>query len=107
MWIIKTTEVKKIIDSKTDEDILTNTRQWRTEKKIPRYVELADGDNELFVDLDNPLMIKMLTSVIKKRPSFQLQEFLHSNEKADVCDEKGRYYTNQIVLSFVKEKAEI
>lgn len=107
MWIIKTTEVKKIIDSKTDEDILTNTKQWRTEKKIPRYVELADGDNELFVDLDNPLMIKMLTSVIKKRPSFQLQEFLHSNEKADVCDEKGRYYTNQIVLSFVKEKAEI
>lgn len=107
LWNVKTNYIKKIIESKTDIELLANTMQWRNEKSIPRYVELVDGDNELFVDLENPLLIKMLITVIKKRTSFQLQEFLHNAENAEVYDKEDGYYTNQVVLSFVKEMAEL
>ena len=65
---------------------------------------MVDGDNQLFVDLDNVLHVQMLVSVIKKRDAFVLQEFVHLPDQAIVHDEQGNCYTNQVIFAFTKDE---
>ncbi len=114
-WTVKTEDFKKLLgwESKTKEDkaaanqeISETAKQplklWREEKQIPRYVVLPDGDNELFVDLENVLSLQTLYSTIKKRPAFQLEEFPFDTENAVVKDENGNCFTNEFVFGFYK-----
>lgn len=118
-WVIKTTEFKKIIgleveNKKHKEDMsqilstkakLTDFRNWRMEKQLPRYLVLPDGDNELFIDMNNSLSIQTLYSIIKKRPSFQLEEFPFDKNNAIIRNEKGECYTNEFIFGFYKENS--
>ena len=45
---------------------------WRTRRGLPRRVLLADGDNELFIDFENPLSVEAAHAIVKERPSFRL-----------------------------------
>lgn len=113
-WTVKTEEFKKLlgIDDKAQnkkepglqlpETASQELKKWRTDKQIPRYVVLPDGDNELFVDMENSLSVLTLYSVIKKRSTFQLEEFPFEAEKAIVKNEKGEGYTNEFVFGFHK-----
>ncbi len=76
---------------------------WRLPLQIPKHVVLDDGDNELFVDLTNALSVRTLFSVVKKRNSFLLEEFLFNPETAVVKGEEG-VFTNEFIVSFYKEK---
>ncbi|MCL2097441.1 MAG: lantibiotic dehydratase family protein [Bacteroidales bacterium] len=114
-WTVKTADFIKLLgldDKKQDknmglqlpENAIDNLKQWRNEKQIPRYVVLPDGDNELFVDMENSLSIQTLISVIKKRSSFQLQEFPFEKEKATVKNEAGQSFTNEFIFGFYKSQ---
>lgn len=103
-WMVKKEDVKIFVEEKDDEKLIEKLNLWRETLKIPQYVVLVDGDNELFVDFENALSVKTLFSVVKKRPSFILKEFPFSKQNAIVKDEKGDVYTNQIVLAFYKDK---
>lgn len=100
-WTIKIDEIKSLL-KKADENILIGIADLRNQKQIPEKVVLADGDNELFVNLKSIQHIKMLFSVIKNRPSFILEEFLFNPDKAVVKSDEG-VYTNQVVFSFYKQ----
>jgi len=74
----------------------------RDSLKIPQYVMLADGDNELLVNFGNLTSVRMLLDTISKRGSFKLTEFLFSER--GVVKEGDEYYTNQVVISFYNEE---
>jgi hypothetical protein len=121
-WTIKTDDFIKLLeldDGKSQKSIkshenhssdnlsetaLQNLKNWRKEKQLPRYVVLPDGDNELFVDMENSLSIQTLLSAIKKRKSFQLEEFPFEIENALVKDENGNAFTNEFVFGFYKSQ---
>ena len=46
----------------------------RAERRLPRYVALADCDNELVVDLDNVLSIESFVHLVKDRDAARLVE---------------------------------
>jgi hypothetical protein len=79
-WSIKTKDFTKILkfDNKNDfkfslsEEAIDNLKKWRKDIQLPRYVILPDGDNELFVDIENNLSVQTLFSVIKKLTYFHL-----------------------------------
>jgi hypothetical protein len=97
-WTIKTEDFLKVLELNDD------LKNWRKEKQLPRYVVLPDGDNDLFVDMESRLSIQTLISVIKKRKSFQLEEFPFDPENALVKDENGNAFTNEFVFGFYKSQ---
>jgi hypothetical protein len=113
-WTVKTADFIKLLgldDKKQDKNdvrlqlseiAIQNLKQWRNEKQIPRYVVLPDGDNALFVDMENHLSLQTLLSVIKKRSLFQLEEFPFEKEKAVVKDGAGQSFTNEFIFGFYK-----
>ncbi|MCD0474027.1 lantibiotic dehydratase family protein [Flavobacterium sp. EDS] len=70
-------------------------------KKIPNKVLLADGDNELLINLENDLYIEMFVSIIKRRDSIVLKEFLFDTNNSAV--KRNSYsFTNELIFSFYK-----
>lgn len=72
-WSVKADEVKGILESKGGERYKA-VQAWREERGLPRFTLLADGDNELPVDLDNPLSVETFCSLLKGRGGFNLVE---------------------------------
>lgn len=101
-WVVKRNEIKAFLETHDDNTLLGLVTEWRQVLKMPEYVVLDEGDNELFIHLGNVLSIRTLFSVIKKRNSFQLEEFLFKPETAVVKSEDG-VFTNEFILSFYKE----
>lgn len=106
-WIIKNDEIKPFVqfvdhDSKT---LMSEVAKWRKIKRLPQYVLLLEGDNELLINLKNITSIQMLIKHIKNREEFTLSEFLFFNKGLVKSQDDEGYYTNQIILSFYnKEK---
>jgi hypothetical protein len=103
IWNVKNDEIKNFLKIKDDKQLYNEIRQWREKRKIPPHVLLSDTDNKLFINLENLLCIRTLFSVTKKRPSFQLQEFLYSHgpeEKKNLVKSKDGVFTNEFVLCF-------
>lgn len=110
---------KKVILSKakwvvTADEISLLTRQpetvffevftkWKKERQLPRWVNWIQFDNTLLLDFDKELGAKLLINAVKKQPKIILEEFLFMENLA-VSDAAEERYTNQIILSFYKEK---
>ena len=105
-WKIKTDDFKKLVEKLTDIEIKEKIEQWRKERKIPQSVLLTEGDNELLIDFENVLSIKMLFSAIKRRPEFELKEFLFDMANSVVKDEQGNPFTNEFIITFHKKTNE-
>ncbi|MCL2434809.1 MAG: lantibiotic dehydratase family protein [Lentimicrobiaceae bacterium] len=105
-WKVKTEDFKKLIEKQNNTEIKNNIQAWRKERNIPQLALLTEGDNELLVDFENILSVKMLFSAIKKRPSFELKEFLFDMQNAVVKDEQGNPFTNEFIITFHKNKIE-
>ncbi|AXT61565.1 hypothetical protein D1816_14805 [Aquimarina sp. AD10] len=102
-WNITIKTIDKMLKSMSDEtQLVTHFNQFKTEQKIPQFVLLVDGDNELLINTENTTSIKMLLATVKKRRGFILKEFLHSENS--IVKEGNKGYTNQIVLSFYNEQ---
>lgn len=122
-WKIKTEEIERLLGierkgkngAKSDtvihsvakkEDILKNVLAWRKDKQIPRFVMFPEGDNTLFIDMENHLSLLVLYSAIKKRSIFSLEEFPFEPHDAIVKDTNGGVYTNEFIFGFQKNVPE-
>lgn len=99
-WNLKKEDIeplkKRIKDYDKPEEAIET---FRKERKIPQYVMLADGDNELLINFKNLTSVRMLLDTVKKRQGFKLTEFFFGKNGV-VKDRDGAYYANQVVLSF-------
>ena len=105
-WKVKTDDFKVFIEKQSNQEIKQKIQKWRKERKIPQLALLAEDDNELLVDFENILSIKMLFSAIKKRPEFELKEFLFDMENSVVRDDAGNSFTNEFIITFHKKNDE-
>ena len=102
-WHIKPDDLKQIIENKEYTVTMEALRQWRERIGIPRFVVLPDGDNELFTDTQSLTCLRMLYSVVKKRPQFTLREFPFELESAILKNETG-IFTNEFLFTFHKRQ---
>lgn len=91
--------------TKTDVTSLSFGMEAGVGLNFPRFMLLADGDNELLIDWQNPLSIGAFNDAIKNRDSFQLKEFLY--EKADevIKNKQKEGFVNQFIALLVREKS--
>lgn len=103
LWNIKKSDIQHVIDvADKPLDLQRTIIQFKNSKNLPSLVMLKDGDNELLINLDNVLSVKMLLNTVKKRRNFQLKEFLHGNDNG-VVKETSNSFSNQVIVSFYNE----
>lgn len=101
-WKIKIAEMKHLFTIKEDDQLLAETKKWQEKYLLPLKMLLVDGDNELLVDWEDIQSIRALFSIIKKRNSITLTEFLYDPENSVVRDEAGNPYPNECIVAFYK-----
>jgi hypothetical protein len=101
VWNIKELDIALFLDkSKTDSELIQDFRLFRNEKKIPQYVMLIESDNQLLVNLENLLSLKMFLNTVKNKRNFKIKEFLFNESGIVKNHDDNQYHTNQIILSF-------
>lgn len=74
----------------------------RAELALPRWVTLADGDNELPVDLDNVLSIEAFVHAVRGRADAVLLEMFPAPEELAARGPEGRY-VHELVVACERE----
>lgn len=64
-----------------------------SDNNLPNYFFLTEGDNQLLIDIDNPILLKIVFEEVQKRKSILLKECLYDLSKDAYC--------NEIVLSYI------
>jgi class I lanthipeptide synthase len=82
-----------------DEAVFAAVRRLRRERGIPRYVALADGDNELVTDLDNILSVRALGRQIGRRSIGTLVELLPGPDELCATGPEGGF-SHELVVPF-------
>jgi len=87
-----------------DQGLRGAVEAFREKWRLPRYAVLADGDNELLVDLENEGMVQVWLEMVKSRNGCVLKEFFHRQD-GPITDEGKRPYANQLVAVLMKNSA--
>ncbi|HEY0782667.1 MAG TPA: lantibiotic dehydratase, partial [Thermoanaerobaculia bacterium] len=80
-------------------------RQWRKRRRLPRLVLLADGDNELLVDLENALSVDTFLDVVEDRDRARLHELFPGPDELPATGPEGRF-VHEILIPFVRRPQE-
>ncbi|WP_264550579.1 lantibiotic dehydratase family protein [Flavobacterium sp. N2038] len=101
VWNLKESDIAMFFDkNKTDYELIQDFRLFRNEKKIPQYVMFIESDNQLLVNLENLLSLKMFLNTVKNKRSFKIKEFLFNESGIVKNHDDNQHHTNQIILSF-------
>src|SRR5207237_4752136 len=76
-------------------------QRLRERLRMPRYVALADGDNELAADLDNVLSIEALPHEMRGRTSASFVEMVPGPGQLCASGPEGPF-THQVIVPFVR-----
>ncbi|MEQ1675788.1 MAG: lantibiotic dehydratase [Chitinophagaceae bacterium] len=96
-WQLRKEDFEKIVTGK--ETISEFQNHWQ----LPRLLVLADGDNELLVDLESKESAATFIKTIKVREFITLKEFLKPCPQT-VTDEQGKRYNNQFVAVLMNKQ---
>ena len=80
-------------------------QRLRERRRMPRYVMLADGDNELVADLDNVLSLEALAHEVRGRASAPFVEMLPSPDQLCAFGPEGPF-THQVIVPFVRSSSQ-
>ena len=81
--------------------MIVEVQRLREHRGLPRWVVLQDGDNELPIDLDNPLAADSFAHQIKGRTSATLVELFPDHGALCTHGPDGRY-VHELVVPFVR-----
>ena len=82
-------------------ELLEKIKQVRMKYKICREVTFGEGDNELYVDLENVLSVRTFLSRIKKYSKLTLSEFIFGSFESPVTDGEN-FYANEFLIPLFK-----
>lgn len=82
---------------------LRQIEEWRTHMRMPRFVLLAEFDNQLLIDFENVLSVETFIDYISNRDSAHLVEMLPQPDQLCAHGPEGSF-TNEVVIPFVRQK---
>ncbi|MFN2488398.1 MAG: lantibiotic dehydratase [Actinomycetota bacterium] len=101
-WRVATEELRRL-GAKSDAALFRDVQAWRTERKLPRYVVLADYDNALLVDLDNLLSVESFVHLVRRRDEATLEEFFPPPGRLCARGPEGSF-VHELVVPFAVAK---
>jgi thiopeptide-type bacteriocin biosynthesis protein len=97
-WWMTADEIKQLAKAEGTERY-ARVQEWRRRRRLPRLVTLADGDNELLVDLDNTLAIDAFLDLVEERDRARLHELFPGPEALIARGPEGRF-VHELVIPF-------
>lgn len=79
-------------------DINSFSKELKARHQLPRYVVLAEGDNELLLDTGNECCIQILSATLLKKEKADLQEVLNTADQCWIKSAEG-VYTNEVIFT--------
>lgn len=76
-------------------------QHWRRERRLPRWVCIAEGDNELPIDFDNPLTVEILAGQLETHDDVSLVELFPDPQRLCAAGPDGRY-VHELIVPFAK-----
>jgi len=101
-WTVTQKEIESF-HTQNSSSLLGTFTVWRFKRNIPRFANWVHFDNTLLIDFEKEIGIQLFLKSIQNHSKISLEEFLFTEESV-VTDENGENFTNQIILSFYKEK---
>src|SRR5215217_3652376 len=99
-WNVTEAELRALGQTRTG-DQFAAVQAWRAERRLPRYVALADRDRELVIDLDNVLSVAALVHHLRGRRGALLVEMFPDPEALCVTGPEGRF-VHELTVPFVQ-----
>lgn len=94
-------EELRTLDQADDAARFQAVQAWRANRQLPRWIALADMDNELPIDLDNVFSVETLVGLINKREQATLVEFLPGPDELCARGPEGRF-VHELVVPFIR-----
>lgn len=76
-------------------------REFRDKHRMPRYVVLTDGDNELLVDFENELALDAVLDLVRNRAELLITELYPSPDELCAEGPEGRFF-HELVVPFTR-----
>ena len=102
-WRVSQDELKPLSRERTAMRFRA-VRHWRGARRLPRWIALVDGDNELPIDLDNVLAVDTLFELIKGREQATLVELFPDPDQLVACGPEGRF-VHELVVPFMRHES--
>jgi thiopeptide-type bacteriocin biosynthesis protein len=102
-WTLARNELKAL-GAARDGALFEAMSKLRADRKLPRWVALRDGDNELPLDFENVLSVETFVQLVKERPNADLVE-MFPDELCAVGPEGG--FVHEIVVPFERTVHEV
>ena len=83
--------------------ILAAVAELRMARRLPRFLVIASGDNELPVDLENPLLARMFADELSGQRGAMLIELFPAPDRVVVTGPEGGF-ANELVLTFTRTR---
>jgi len=99
-WRVAGTEIKPIAEAGGAARFRL-AQQFRTERRMPRYVVLADGDQELLLDFDNALALDAVIDLIRNRHELLLTELYPGPDELCSNGPEGRF-VHELIVPFTR-----
>ncbi len=105
-WMFLKADVEVLLDQK-NADYEGAVAEWQKKWHVPQFVVLDDGENPLLINFNDPLSVKALVAIIRKKERITFSEYLFNRDNMLVKDQNGESYTNEFIAVLLKnEKAE-
>jgi thiopeptide-type bacteriocin biosynthesis protein len=98
-WSLAKEELAALAATRDDRAMFEAVSKLRAARRLPRWVALDDGDNELPIDFENVLSVETFIQLVKRRSHAVVVEMFPD----DLCVDgpEGRF-AHEIVIPFVK-----
>jgi len=103
-WQVTAAEIRPIADA-AGADRYRLAKRLREARRMPRYVSLAEGDNELFIDFENALTLDSVIELVRNRSEVMFTEFFPSPDELCAEGPEGRFF-HELVVPFTRRSAE-
>jgi lantibiotic biosynthesis protein len=80
--------------------------QLRAKFNFPKYIALAEADNELVIDTESNDDLELLTMALSSKESVRLVEFIFDPATA-IIKSNGQAFTNEIIFSYYRQQVDL
>lgn len=102
-WKIAVKSMENLTKETDPEKLMEKVKSWQAQLQLPRYVFLADGDNRLLIDLENPVSLRVFLNMLSNRRQITLEEAL-CDQYSLAKDKEGRTFLHECIVSFYKSQ---